>query len=134
MKIEIAKITGEETKFEEIIPASDWTLDRFDVKFIDNIHVTGTARKEGIYLFAHAEVVMHQEVVCARCSETFKQTLKQKCRFEYNIRSLKDFVEIDNDVREEILLNFPMRFLCKADCKGICRGCGVNLNSETCKC
>ena len=35
---------------------------------------------------------------------------------------------------EQIRLDIPVRFLCKADCKGLCPGCGCDLNIETCKC
>ncbi len=32
------------------------------------------------------------------------------------------------------LLHLPMRFLCGEDCKGLCPGCGTNLNKQTCAC
>lgn len=37
-------------------------------------------------------------------------------------------------VRDALLLELPYRFLCSEDCKGICPGCGVNLNLGTCTC
>ncbi|MDD5195443.1 MAG: DUF177 domain-containing protein, partial [Candidatus Omnitrophica bacterium] len=45
-----------------------------------------------------------------------------------------EYLTVDNDIREEVLLNFPMKVLCKPDCKGLCPGCGANLNNEVCKC
>ncbi len=49
---------------------------------------------------------------------------------------LYDGVEIQlrEMFREQILLQIPMRHLCKEDCKGICPGCGANLNKEECHC
>ena len=35
---------------------------------------------------------------------------------------------------EQIYLELPMKPLCKADCRGLCTGCGVNLNIEGCRC
>ena len=35
-------------------------------------------------------------------------------------------------VREDIVLNRPMRVLCQDDCKGLCPECGANLNEEDC--
>jgi len=32
------------------------------------------------------------------------------------------------------LLNFPMRIICKDDCKGMCPDCGADLNLERCRC
>ena len=35
---------------------------------------------------------------------------------------------------EQIYLELPMKPLCKADCRGLCTGCGVNLNTDGCRC
>jgi uncharacterized protein len=37
-------------------------------------------------------------------------------------------------IREQVMLALPTRPLCKEDCRGLCDGCGVNLNYETCSC
>ena len=44
--------------------------------------------------------------------------------------------ELDTDklLHNEILINWPMRVLCKEDCKGICSRCGANLNQGSCDC
>jgi len=36
--------------------------------------------------------------------------------------------------REQILLQLPMRILCREDCRGLCPGCGADLNLEECRC
>lgn len=43
-------------------------------------------------------------------------------------------LDVDEFVCEEILLGFPMKVLCKEDCKGICKVCGANLNEGECGC
>ena len=43
-------------------------------------------------------------------------------------------LDVDQLVRDELLLNLPMKVLCDEDCKGICNRCGANLNYETCDC
>lgn len=47
-----------------------------------------------------------------------------------------DGKEIDcSSIAEEFLvLNIPFVSLCDADCKGLCAGCGANLNREKCRC
>lgn len=42
--------------------------------------------------------------------------------------------DLTDAVRDALLLELPYRFLCNEDCKGICPGCGVNLNLDTCTC
>ncbi len=43
-------------------------------------------------------------------------------------------INIDDIVREQVLLTVPMKPLCRTDCKGICSGCGTNLNVRSCEC
>ena len=44
--------------------------------------------------------------------------------------------ELDTDllIEDQVLLNIPMKVLCKEDCKGICDRCGANLNIGNCNC
>ena len=43
-------------------------------------------------------------------------------------------LNVENLVFNEILMNWPMKVLCKADCKGICKMCGKDLNLGDCGC
>ena len=44
--------------------------------------------------------------------------------------------ELDTDalINNEILINMPVKVLCREDCKGICPVCGHNLNEGECGC
>ena len=37
-------------------------------------------------------------------------------------------------VREAVILELPMRYLCSEECKGLCARCGANLNRGRCAC
>jgi uncharacterized protein len=37
-------------------------------------------------------------------------------------------------LREVIMAELPELPLCRPDCRGLCPGCGVNLNREACRC
>jgi len=43
-------------------------------------------------------------------------------------------VDLGAVLREELLLGMPMKATCADSCKGICSGCGAELNSEPCIC
>lgn len=45
-----------------------------------------------------------------------------------------EVIEVDVLVVEQIFLALPVKVLCREDCRGICPGCGVNLNEEACRC
>jgi uncharacterized protein len=44
------------------------------------------------------------------------------------------FIESSTILTEQLLLSMPLHRLCDKACKGLCNGCGVNLNTETCQC
>lgn len=43
-------------------------------------------------------------------------------------------LDVDLMVYNEMLIRFPMKTLCKEDCKGLCLKCGQNLNLGECGC
>lgn len=45
-----------------------------------------------------------------------------------------DSFEIDDLIKEQIVLSIPMKPLCNLSCKGICPVCGQNLNIKECNC
>jgi uncharacterized protein len=45
-----------------------------------------------------------------------------------------DGLELNDVLREFVLLSLPMQKLCREDCKGICPVCGQNRNLNPCDC
>ncbi|MCI8865436.1 MAG: DUF177 domain-containing protein [Lachnospiraceae bacterium] len=43
-------------------------------------------------------------------------------------------LDVDQLIGNELLLNLPMKVVCREDCKGICNRCGTNLNYHNCSC
>ena len=43
-------------------------------------------------------------------------------------------VELEDAVRDALLLELPLQLFCKPDCRGLCPVCGANLNKVTCTC
>lgn len=43
-------------------------------------------------------------------------------------------VELDDVIREQVLLALPMKVVCRPDCQGLCPVCGANRNLEPCGC
>ena len=85
---------------------------------------------------------------CARCLESAPTSMHIDIQKSL---SIVDGVPVDDDMEEtdyligleldvdrlvygEILVNWPMRVLCKDDCEGICKVCGMNLNKGACNC
>jgi len=43
-------------------------------------------------------------------------------------------IDISKDIRDYIMLDKPMKIVCKKSCKGLCSECGTNLNFNQCSC
>jgi uncharacterized protein len=43
-------------------------------------------------------------------------------------------IDLTEGVQEQVILSFPLRPLCRKDCKGLCARCGADLNQEICRC
>ena len=62
-------------------------------------------------------------------SEEERENLEEDSSF-----LIRDDLDVEELVRNELLVHWPIRVLCKDDCKGICSRCGANLNVQTCDC
>lgn len=98
-----------------------------------------------IFLTGKARSTIHP--VCARCNETFPHDLKVEAALTLRPQMKRvpgvdsyqesedglvyfhdDELDLDEIVREQVLLALPMRHLCRPDCQGLCPQCGANLN------
>lgn len=118
----------------DVLPIVEFTLERL--------------RDRKILLRCKVEAKVMLE--CSRCLELYSQYLSFSYEeiyteepfrvigklteedFKFTIEN--NMIDISSSVRENIILNLPIKPLCKEDCKGLCPICGKNLNRETCSC
>lgn len=88
-------------------------------------------------------------IPCSRCLEPVLHTFSIQIEEEADMKltdqeriealDKSSFIQdkvLDTEklLHNEILIRWPMRVLCKEDCKGICSRCGANLNQGSCDC
>jgi len=80
------------------------------------------------------EVKVPVKAECGRCVSLyeFQHVIDDTCHFFEDIRG--DYIDIAPELREDILLKLPSKYLCSEKCKGVCPICGINLNKNECKC
>ena len=126
--------------FFEYTPQTE-LVDLPSAELITPVKVQGSLSLTGEHsAYVEGEIVFGIKGECTRCLKETKQ---------YYSAEFAEMVEVDNEVGysvvndtvnlaeivdDLIILNQPITFLCKEDCKGICVGCGVNLNDGECKC
>ncbi len=127
---------------------------------IDEIRVSGHLEFKGRLDRLEKDVIVRGnlnttvDVVCARCLENFQLPVSSPVEVEYRLRVERpqeeeiELIEEDADVyyytqdrlnleealRDQILLAVLLKPLCLTDCKGLCPGCGANLNQGACGC
>ena len=126
----------------------------------EDVQLRGPVQVQGRIIQANDEVQVtgrlqaNVETFCDRCARAVPMALEsvfdevyvtledyQQSRAEDlqkdDLRvSVYDGVALDLDeiVREEILLAVPGQVLCRADCRGLCLHCGADLNTTPCRC
>lgn len=73
-----------------------------------------------------------EQELTAKVGEVFTKTPDESDPDQYPLDGTA--VELDELVRDALLLALPLRFLCKIDCKGLCPECGQPLNHRRCTC
>ena len=123
------------------IPEMEIFGDRVSLK---DVHASGTyvSSGENISIQGSAKGVAHAS--CARCLRRIEQPVQAQFEAEYAHHPdpedpdqySYDASELDltDAVRDSLVLELPIRFLCKEDCKGLCPVCGTDLNTGTCTC
>jgi len=94
------------------------------------------------------------KLTCSRCLNSFSYPLKMKFEEEYfptvdaatgvslpppeeaSTFTIDEhhILDLTEAIRQYLLLDIPMKPLCKIDCAGLCQKCGKNLNEGNCDC
>ena len=106
-------------------------LGRSDICVEEPIHVSAFITKTEDELVVQAQIRGVLQIICARCLEPFACPVSTDATLSYEVKPT-DVVDITEDVRQELLLTYPMAPLCRPNCHGLCRVCGQNLNVNAC--
>ena len=154
MKLLFEEITGKPHLFT-IHDTSWFPPETEDFLLLNATASVSVSKRDSETVLLKGSVQGHRLAACDRCREQVAQVLS--CEFEYLVTTRKEQacelrdiecseqdavtlyligpeIDVDEILREQIYLGLPLKTLCSEDCKGICAGCGVILNSEICQC
>ncbi len=122
----------------------------YGVGFPSPMKVEGDITNTAGYMRMRLHMSVDYTAECARClapvSGAFALDLEKTVAPKDVLRDLDEdkldeyaivengFLDMDTQLREQMEMEFPVRFLCKEDCKGLCQKCGANLNDGPCGC
>lgn len=133
MKINVAKITKEGVHLVEDADASSLELNTPDLRFEGPLRLEFDARREGNDIFVSGDIKGNMALRCSRCLDEYKSDFEKTIFLQLPVPK-EQVLYITDNVREEIILEYPVKPLCREDCKGLCARCGKNLNEGNCNC
>ncbi len=135
MKINVDNIPEEGLNLAEKLDPAKMLLDvdSQGVNFSESIDAKAKIRKSGAEVFIEVSLESPVEYTCSRCLAKFTDVFKKAFNVNYEVKS-GDVLAVDEDIRQEMILDSPMKVMCKPDCKGLCPNCGQNLNVAECEC
>jgi uncharacterized protein len=154
VRIELDKLEGASAKFAHTYGADELVLDDENTRLVEPPQITGRINRSGHDVRLQGEITARAEVDCDRCLK--QVTLPIETTFDVAYVPAAAYVEneaaelqeedlavsvyedgaidIDELVREQVLLTMPTRALCGEDCRGLCPVCGANRNEKPCEC
>ncbi len=108
-------------------------LEFVDLKYTDKLRLEGQVLKSSESLHFWGELNAPVERICGRCVIPVKDKIDQPFDLYYEIKGLEEIETLD-DLRETLIVDHPVQYVCRQSCKGLCPQCGANLNEKACRC
>jgi len=135
MKIDVARLEeNREDHFKESLSPRDLDLDTNEVKYNGEINIATAAKKEMGLIFTKTHFAAEAEFICSRCLKKYTRKIDKNFDIKYPLDKLEQSIDITKDIREEVILDYPVKFLCRVNCLGLCSKCGKDLNEGKCSC
>ncbi len=131
MKIQVNRVPPEGLRQHARYEPAELDMERLDIHLRDPFEVDAFILLADRELVVNASIRCPLQLSCARCLEEFPSTLAANAVFSYKVEPT-DAVDITEDVRQEIMLAYPLIPVCQPACRGLCSTCGQNLNLASC--
>lgn len=159
MKINVTNIPEEGLKVQ-FSKDENWSRQIFAEKEnlglpLGSVDVSVTLKRIRETLYLEGDIRTEAETHCSRCLEAAR--LHISAAFKYILTPAQvehqeeeekelgaedldfvyyqdDLIDLDPLIIEQVMLQIPMKVLCREDCRGLCPHCGINLNKDHCQC
>ncbi len=134
LKILVKDISAEGLHLHQQIEPKELGLSEDDVLCHAPLDVHSDLQRVGNTVLVKTSVKTKLAYACARCLELIEKESVKEFDLDFSVNPTVEYIDLSEDLRQELILSYDPIVLCKPDCKGLCPGCGVNLNFETCEC
>jgi uncharacterized protein len=149
LKISLAAVDRGEARIREQVPAEHPMWQESGVELARPLDVDLTASSVGDGILVRGRLGTAVRMPCRRCLAPVEQQVDEMVDFLYEPVSAEEEADLEGEVyplprgteldlteavREQVLLSIPAHVLCREDCRGLCPGCGKDLNEGDCSC
>ena len=154
MRIELDRLQETGDRFAHRYEPEELVLDEEHARLTGSPEVEGSVRRSGHEVRLRGKITARAEVDCDRCLKSV--TVPVETEFDVTYVPEEDYreseaaelqeedlslsvfdgetIDVDELVREQLLLALPSRALCTEECKGLCPTCGTDRNAAACDC
>lgn len=153
MFLNVHELERQAIEFEETLPPGKIDFGN-DVIQTEPLEIRGSAELLASAIRLRGLLRTTVEISCARCLEPSRRDIEKEFDLFYNpvatiakeevVSVSKEELEIgfyhgdglllEEVIKEQVLLDLPMKGICREDCSGLCPSCGQNLNLAACGC
>jgi len=155
VRIEVENLTEAGEPFAHTYAPGELSLDGEQASLGTEARVAGRASRRGEEVRLRGKIQAHVEVACDRClapvavpmEVEFETAFIPQAKAAGATENVElhaedmglaafegDAIDLDELVREQLLLALPSRHLCREECAGLCPTCGADLNAGRCGC
>lgn len=112
-------------------------------------------RKNDNQVEMHGSIHANLKITCDRCLQQFSYPLATQYHIVFETNGVENWqlkemecsveeldtillnepvIDVNDILRQQVLLAIPTKQLCSDGCKGLCNVCGVDLNTQNCGC
>ncbi len=159
MRIDISELRKEQGSFLTFEGREKMAAIQFmgeEIRFPEPLQIEGSVTRTDVGYVVSGTVCGSMERQCGRCLERY--TSDFSARFDMVFRPMEtppdvnrsseeehapeeeviffrgNFIDLKDLIMESVIMEIPMKALCREDCLGLCPICGQNLNQGTCHC
>jgi uncharacterized protein len=154
MRVELARLDHKAGNFAHEYSAGELVLEEDRVALARAPRISGHITRAEHKVVVEGEFAAIAEVECDRCLQRVELPISNDFRLEYittetylSLETVElaeedlalsifdgEFIDVDEIVREQLLLAIPTQLICQENCKGFCPICGADRNVTDCNC
>lgn len=154
MKLDVSHVPESGLEVNVQLDARELDMTDAGADLAGDLQLRGRVLKAGEEMVLEGTLRATYNLTCSRCLRSFVQPFEFEVSATYvqtpevrtggraenafeqdkRILFLSDEIDLLSGIREDLMLNIPVKPLCKEDCRGLCPQCGTDLNEGECTC